>query len=33
VLGLPGLLDFGLSVAGACGLIWYFRRRPGREAL
>lgn len=30
VLGLPSWLDFGLSIAGAIGLIWYFRRRPGR---
>lgn len=29
ILGLPAWLDFGLSVAGAIGLIWYFRRRPG----
>lgn len=29
-LGLHGFLDVVLSVAGACGLIWYFRRRPGR---
>lgn len=29
VLGLPGYLDFALSVAGAVGLIWYFRRRRG----
>jgi uncharacterized membrane protein YeaQ/YmgE (transglycosylase-associated protein family) len=28
VLGLPAGLDFVLSVAGAVGLIWYFRRRP-----
>lgn len=27
---LPPWLDFGLSVAGAIGLIWYFRRRTSR---
>ena len=27
ILGLPAWLDLGLSVAGAIGLIWYFRRR------
>ena len=27
LLGLPAWLDLGLSVAGAAGLIWYFRRR------
>ena len=31
-LGLPGFLDLGLSVAGASGLIWYFRRRSGGPA-
>lgn len=30
ILGLPGWLDLALSVAGAIGLIWYFRRRQGR---
>ncbi len=30
LLGLPGWLDIGLSVAGASALIWYFRRRSGR---
>jgi len=29
ILGLPGWLDLGLSIAGAAGLIWYFRRRSG----
>lgn len=29
LLGLPGSLDFGLSIAGAIALIWYFRRRRG----
>ena len=29
-LRLPASLDFVLSIAGAAGLIWYFRRRtPG----
>jgi len=32
LLGLPGWLDFGLSIAGAIALIWYFRRRTGRPA-
>ena len=32
VLGLSGFLDLGLSVAGASGLIWYFRRRSGGPA-
>lgn len=32
ILGLPAWLDLGLSVAGAMGLIWYFRRRPARPA-
>jgi len=27
LLGLPAWLDLGLSVAGATGLIWFFRRR------
>lgn len=32
ILGLPTWLDFGLSIAGAIALIWYFRRRPGSPA-
>lgn len=32
LLRAPGWLDFGLSVAGAIALIWYFRRRTGRPA-
>lgn len=27
LLGAPGFLDIVLSVAGAAGLIWFFRRR------
>ena len=27
LLGLPAWLGLGLSVAGAAGLIWFFRRR------
>ena len=32
LLGLPAWLDLGLSVAGAAGLIWFFRRRTARPA-
>jgi len=32
ILGLPPWLDFGLSIAGAIGLIWYFRRRSRSPA-
>ncbi len=32
LLGLPAWLDLGLSVAGAAGLIWYFRRRTAPPA-
>lgn len=28
LLGAPGWADIFLSVTGAAGLIWYFRRRP-----
>ena len=32
LLGLPAWLDLGLSVAGAAGLIWFFRRRTATPA-